>query len=100
MNPSARTVNLGSNGGRLFASFFMGGFECSTHRLKSGRRLDLIAASNHDLWCGQDYARLRRQGIGVAREGLRWHLIEAVPGQYDFASARPMVEAARKHGIQ
>jgi hypothetical protein len=84
---------------RLFPGFFMGGFECSTHRLKSGRRLDLIAATQHDRFCDLDYARLRDQGIRVAREGARWHLIEAAPGRFDFSSALPMVLASRKHQV-
>jgi beta-glucosidase/6-phospho-beta-glucosidase/beta-galactosidase len=84
----------------LFATFFMGGFECSTHRLRSGRRLDLIAATGHDRFCEQDYARLRGHGLGVAREGLRWHLIEDSPGHFDFTSALPMVRASQKHGVQ
>ena len=88
------------SGGRLFPGFFMGGFECSTHRLRSGQRLDLVAATAHDRFCDLDYARLRGQGIRVAREGARWHLIEATPGNYNFSSAAPMVEVSRKHEIQ
>jgi hypothetical protein len=84
----------------LFAGFFMGGFECSTHRLQSGRRLDMIADTRHDEFCDQDYLRLRNQRIHVAREGLRWHLIEAAPGRFDFSSAAPMVAAARRRSIQ
>ena len=78
----------------LFRSFYMGGFECSTHRLRSGRRLDVIAATHHDTHVRADYARLQAQGIYTARSGLRWHLIEPRPYQYDFASIRPMLEAA------
>ncbi|MHC1769897.1 MAG: beta-glucosidase [Verrucomicrobiia bacterium] len=85
---------------RLFPGFFIGGFECSTHRLRSGRRLDLIGATRHDQFCDQDYARLRSQGIRVAREGARWHLIEASPGRFDFSSAASMVRASQKHGVQ
>jgi hypothetical protein len=44
---------------RLFHSFFIGEFECSTHRTRDGRRLDLIAATLHDRWAFEDYARLR-----------------------------------------
>jgi hypothetical protein len=33
----------------FFPSFFLGGFECSTHRNIAGRRLDLIAGTRHDL---------------------------------------------------
>lgn len=84
----------------LFRSFFMGGFECSTHRLPSGRRLDLIHATQHDRFCAEDYRRLVEQGIRVAREGLRWHLIERSPGQYDFSTALPIVKAARSVGVQ
>jgi hypothetical protein len=32
------------------------------------------------------------------REEMRWHLIDRA-GAYDFSSARPMLEAARAHGI-
>jgi polysaccharide biosynthesis protein PelF len=85
---------------RVFAGFFMGGFECSTHHLRSGRRLDMVAATGHDRFCDADYARLRGQNLRVVREGIRWHLIEPKPGRYDFSSVLPMVAAARRHGIQ
>ena len=84
----------------LFESFFMGGFECSTHRLKSGRRLDEIDATRHDQFAMQDYARLRSQGMLTARDGLRWHLIEKSPGTYDFSSALPLIQASRKTRTQ
>ena len=84
----------------LFKSFWQAGFECSTHVLKSGKRLDLVASTGHDLWADQDFVRLRDVGILTAREGLRWHLIEIRPGRYDFTSAQRMQEAARRHGIQ
>jgi hypothetical protein len=32
----------------LFASFFLGGFECSTHVTVEGRRLDIVAVTQHD----------------------------------------------------
>ncbi len=78
-----------------FKSFFMAGFECSTHRLKSGRRLDMIAATRHDAFALLDYARIRAQGIRTAREGIRWHLVEQTPGRYDFSSVRPIIQAAQ-----
>jgi len=84
----------------IFRSFFAGGFECSTHKKRSGERLDLIAATRHDEFALQDYSRLQRQGMRVAREGLRWHLVEASPRHYDFSSALPIVRAARKTGTQ
>src|SRR5688572_20063477 len=84
----------------LFPSFFSGGFECSTHVLKSGRRLDLVAATRHAEFAEQDYARLVEQGILTAREGLRWHLIEHRSGEYDFSSVMPIIAAARHAGVK
>lgn len=87
-------------GQTLFQSFFMGGFECATHRLASGKRLDMIAATGHDRFVVQDYARLIERGIRTARDGIRWHLIEKSPNRYDFSSALPMIRAARDTGMQ
>jgi len=78
----------------LWPSFFIGGFECSTHQLSEGKRLDLIHSTQHDRFALQDYRRLMEQGIRVARDGLRWHLVESTRGQYDFTSLAPMVNAA------
>jgi beta-glucosidase/6-phospho-beta-glucosidase/beta-galactosidase len=84
----------------LFDSFFQGGFECSTHRLRNGKRLDEIAATRHDTLARQDYQRLQQQGMRTAREGLRWHLIEASPENYDFTSALSLIRAADESGMQ
>ncbi len=84
---------------RLFQSFWLGGFECSTHRNSFGTRLDMIAALQHDKYCAADYRRLRETGILAARDGLRWHLIDQGDG-YDWSSWIPMLEAARKEEIQ
>ncbi len=79
---------------RAFGSFVLAGFECSSHRRAGGQRLDLLAATGHDRHAAADYARLRRHGIRAARDGVRWHLIEAVPGEYDWSSVLPMLRAA------
>jgi polysaccharide biosynthesis protein PelF len=84
----------------LFRSFLQGGFECSTHRLRSGRRVDVIAATGHDLHATADYGQLAQLGIRTVRDGLRWHLIEASPGRYDFSSFLPMLRAAQATGTQ
>src|SRR5258708_25053553 len=84
----------------VFQSFFAGGFECSTHRRRSGKRLDMIAATEHDRFARLDYLRLQQRGLRVAREGVRWHLVEAVPGRYDFSSVLPIARAARATGTQ
>lgn len=84
----------------LFSSFVQGGFEASTHRLRSGRRLDIIAATEHDRHAARDYRQLSDIGLRTVRDGARWHLIERDPGQYDFSSFLPMVEAAQANGTQ
>jgi beta-glucosidase/6-phospho-beta-glucosidase/beta-galactosidase len=84
----------------LFKSFFLGGFECSTHRLHNGRRLDLVASTRHDRFAASDYRLLQEHGVSTVREGLRWHLIEAVPDRFDFATADPIIRAANETGTQ
>jgi beta-glucosidase/6-phospho-beta-glucosidase/beta-galactosidase len=84
----------------LFRSFFLGGFECSTHVLHSGKRLDLVRSTRHDELADRDYRLLQQHGIQTARDGLRWHLIERTPGNYDFASAIGMLKAARDTNMQ
>lgn len=89
------------NPSRLFQSFFLGGFECSTHRRKRDRRrLDLIAATGHDVRAAEDYRLLASYRIRSVRDGVRWHLIEKRPGQYDFSSFLPMLRAASETGTQ
>jgi beta-glucosidase/6-phospho-beta-glucosidase/beta-galactosidase len=85
----------------LFQTFFMGGFECSTHRRSRDRaRLDMIAATRHDQFVMSDYRALTDLGIKTARDGLRWHLIEQRPGRYDFSSFLPMLRAAQATGVE
>jgi len=84
----------------IFESYFMGGFECSTHRNYQGRRIDVIEATSHDTFAEADYRRLVNFGMRTARDGVRWHLIERTPHQYDFSSVATQVNAARKVGIQ
>lgn len=88
----------------LFPSYFLAGFECSTHRLRGsrpggGRRLDVAASSGHETWAAADYARCVDIGIRSAREGLRWHLVERTPGHYDWSRELPRLRAAQATGM-
>jgi polysaccharide biosynthesis protein PelF len=83
----------------MFKSFVQGGFECSSHRRRDGRRLDLIAATRHDAQAHADYKMLADAGLLTIRDGLRWHLIDR-GGQYDFSSAIPMLEAGQRAGVE
>jgi hypothetical protein len=84
-----------------FKSFFMAGFECSSHRRHSdGVRLDLIASTGHDQLVREDYRSCAEHGLRTIRDGLRWHLIEREPGRYDWSSWLPMLDAAAESGVQ
>lgn len=78
----------------------MGGFECSTQRRADGKRLDLVAATRHDLLAYDDYELLAAHGLRTVRDGVRWHLIETRQGRYRFESFLPMLRAADKAGTQ
>jgi beta-glucosidase/6-phospho-beta-glucosidase/beta-galactosidase len=83
-----------------FTDPFMAGFECSSHRRKDGKRLDLIAATRHDVFALEDYRRCAAVGLTTVRDALRWHLIETSPGVYDWSSWLPMLQAAREAGVR
>lgn len=84
----------------LFGSFFLGGFECSTHRRADGRRLDLIAGTGHDRLAAEDYRQSAEHGIRTVRDGVRWHLVEASPGLYDWSAVLPLLRAAEAAGTE
>jgi beta-glucosidase/6-phospho-beta-glucosidase/beta-galactosidase len=83
-----------------FDSFFMAGFECSSHRRRDGVRLDLIRATAHDKHALADYRRCAELGFTTVRDGLRWPLVEKPGGAYDWSSWLPMLEAAEQAGVQ
>ena len=84
----------------MLPSFFVAGFECSSHRLRDGRRLDLLESTRHLEFVDRDYDRLVQQGILCAREGLVWHRVERAPGVYDFATALPILRASQRTGVR
>lgn len=84
----------------LFPGFFVGGFECSSHRIPSGRRLDLAASTRHVEFAEADYRRLADAGIRVARDGFAWHRVEERSGQRDYSTVIPLMRAARRAGVR
>lgn len=83
----------------LFRSFWQAGFEAADHINGLGRRVDMIAATQHDRFVVEDYARAREVGIRTVRESVHWHLVDR-GGRYDFSSLAPIAEAARAGGMQ
>jgi hypothetical protein len=84
----------------LFRSFFMGGFECSSHRRADGLRLDLIRSTGHEGCALEDYRACTGHQLLTVRDGLRWHLIESEAGRFDWSSWLPMLESAERAGVQ
>ncbi len=84
----------------MFRTFLQAGFECSTHKRRNGERLDLLQSTRHDCFARQDYRRLHALGIKTVRLGARWHLIEEIPGEYNFDSLRIFFEAAADTGTE
>jgi hypothetical protein len=84
----------------LFDGIFLGGFECSCHKLQNGHRLDLHASTRHDELVAADYARLRSVGMTACRDGISWVKAEPRPGRFDFRAALPFVRAADRTGVE
>lgn len=84
----------------LFDAMFLGGFECSCQLLEDGRRLDLVASTEHERFAREDYARLARFGMTAARDGMSWVVAERRPGQFDFSRAVKILAAAREAHVQ
>ncbi len=93
--------SLATCGQDFFPGSLAGGFECSAHRRRDGRRLDMIAATRHDLLAAEDYQALARLGLRGARDGVRWHLVEAgAPGAYDWRPVLPLLQGAEAAGVR
>jgi hypothetical protein len=80
----------------MFRSFYLAGFECATGYNMHGEWIDQIAATEHDLHCDADYARLAETGIYAVREAIRWPLVDRA-GKYDFSSVQLFVDAALRY---
>lgn len=83
----------------LFRSFWQAGFESACHINRDGARIDMVASTQHDRQLRADYERLAAMGIQVAREGIRWPLVDRA-GRFDFASLLAVLDAARHTGTQ
>ena len=83
---------------RLFPSFFLGGFECSTHLTTEGHRLDLIAATQHDVQAREDYALCASVGVRTVRESARWPILDC-GGRLDLGPVRDLARIGRESGL-
>src|SRR5687767_5219471 len=74
-----------SDASQLFRSFWMGGFEGACHINRVNTRLDLLAATQHDVLAASDYRLVRSVGLETVRDGVRWPQVDR-GGSYDFSS--------------
>jgi hypothetical protein len=81
----------------LFASYFLGGFECTTGFNREGDWTDLIDETWHLRHADADYRRLCEVGIHAVRDGIRWPVVDKGRGCFDFSTVEPLVRAARKY---
>ena len=94
---STKSIHMAKRPG-IFPTFFISGFECSTFLWKEGKRRNLIAETQHDLYAESDYEQLRQLGIAVSREGIPWPMVDQ-KGVYDFSCIDPMIAAMNKQQI-
>lgn len=83
----------------LFASSFWAGFECTSARVSPHRRLDLLKATKHDIYCEDDYQLIEQLGISTVREGLAWSQIDK-KGHYNFDRYTKMMKAGQRLSMQ
>jgi hypothetical protein len=83
----------------IFPTFFLSGFECSSFDWKDVGRRDLSAELSHYVHADEDYAMLASLGIGVAREGIAWPLVDKGGGEFDFSAVQPFLDAQRRHKV-
>src|SRR5438105_6499226 len=84
--------------GTLFGSLFLGGIECANHGTPEGHRMDVIAATQHDRFAADDYARCRSVGIRAVREAARWPIADRA-GRIDVTEVRRLARLGREHGL-
>jgi mannose-6-phosphate isomerase-like protein (cupin superfamily) len=82
----------------LFPSFFLGGFECADHRTPEGHRLDVVAATQHDVLAREDYALCRAAGLRAVREAARWPVVDR-GGALDLGGVRRLARLGREAGL-
>ncbi|RST30100.1 b-glycosidase [Sphingomonas ginkgonis] len=80
----------------IFPTFFLSGFECSTFDWKDQGRRDLVEETQHRSHADEDYRFLASLGLGVAREGIPWPLVERGAGTYDFSPVESFAAAQKR----
>lgn len=73
------------------------GFECTTFPQMG---MDELALTQHDRFWGSDIIRARDAGCRVIRYGIRWHVVNPRPRQWDWSSLDGPLELLRHLGME
>jgi beta-glucosidase len=73
------------------------GFECSTFPQVG---MDELALTQHDRFWGSDLVRARDAGCRTIRYGIRWHVVNPAPHEWDWTSVDGPMEMMRELGIE
>jgi beta-glucosidase/6-phospho-beta-glucosidase/beta-galactosidase len=76
---------------------WMTGFECSTFP-QTG--MDELLLTQHDRFWGSDIVRARDAGCRVVRYGIRWHVVNPRPHEWDWTSVDGPMELMRHLGME
>jgi len=76
---------------------WMTGFECSTFPQVG---MDELELTQHDRFWGSDIVRAQEAGCRVVRYGIRWHVVNPRPHEWDWSSVDGPMELMRHLGIE
>lgn len=93
-------ANTPVNNKNPFASFWMGGFECTDKLNAFGNRVDFLTLTGHLSMLAEDYRQLALFDIKTVREGIRWSQVEVCPYEYNWTVVGEMMACAKTYGIQ
>ncbi len=92
-------MSVAMDAGRIYASFWQGGFEGADHVNGSGTALCMNGSTGHFIQARADYERLARRGIHTVRESAGWRHIGRGDA-FDFERVGACMAAARDAGTQ
>jgi beta-glucosidase len=76
---------------------WMTGFECTVFP-QAG--MDELALTQHDRFWGSDLLLAARAGARVVRYGIRWHIVNPTPREWDWSSVDGPFQLMRDLGIE
>lgn len=102
-SPPARSLACeslaGTDAGRLFLSFWMGGYEGADHVNSAGQALSMNDSNQHWQRLREDYALLADFGIRTVRESIGWRVTDA-QGAAGWRRLQTQAEEAQAAGLE